>query len=707
MKNRIVKYSTFVLIVTLFSFCLPKDTKDLEKRDVMRAAMMKSLQLDHYLDMRINDAFSLKVYDLYIKSLDYNKKFLIESDISVLNSFSTKLDDEINEGGFAFLDTSVGIINKRIAQAETYFEEFLNKPFDFTVKEDIELDSKKLQFAKSEADLKDAWRKSLKYQVLVKYVENIERQEKAEKENDTSYVAKNIDTLEKQARLKVLKSHRDWFKRLKRLDETDRLNTYMKCITLAYDPHSAFYPPKEKEDFDISISGKLEGIGATLQEKDGYIEVIRIVAGSASWKQGDLKSGDVILKVAQGEEEPVDIVDMRLDEAVRLIRGPKGTEVRLTVKKKLDGMIKVIPIIRDVVILEETYAKSAVVKHEKIGSTIGYINLPKFYADFSGRGGRSCSKDVKKELEKLQLDKVEGIVIDLRDNGGGSLSDVVDMAGLFIPKGPIVQVKSRTGAPSLYGDLDPRVQYDGPLVILVNTFSASASEILAAAIQDYKRGVIIGTPTYGKGTVQRFADLDRYLKFGDTDFKPLGSIKLTTQKFYRINGGATQLKGVIPDIILPDTYSYIDIGEREMDCVMPWDEIAPAEYDISKVFRKKINKVVKKSKKRVAKSDIFSKIREQAQYLKTQRDITVYSLNLDEYRKNEDRLKKESEKYKNLQPEIKEFEILTPTADEKLVKSNETKTETNKQFQKGLKNDPYLLEAIRVIKDMKYKKKKK
>ena len=357
-----------------------------------------------------------------------------------------------------------------------------------------------------------------------------------------------------------------------KIDESDWLSIYLNSITTIYDPHTAYFPPQDKENFDIAMSGQLEGIGARLTSKGGFIVVAEIVPGSACWRQGQLKVGDKILKVGQGDEEPIDITDMRTDHAVKYIRGKKGTEVRLTVKQ-VDGSVITIPIIRDIVILEETYTKSAVIDNK------GYINLPKFYADFSGNGGRDCSDDVKNEILKLKEEGVEGIILDLRNNGGGSLQDVVEMAGLFIKEGPIVQVKAKVGKPRVYSDTDESVYYDGPLVVMVNTYSASASEILAAAMQDYGRAVIVGgsPTTFGKGTVQRAFDLDGFVSEAYDEIKPLGALKLTLQKFYRIDGGTTQLKGVTPDIILPDTWSYLNVGEKDQEFPIPWDEIGSPE----------------------------------------------------------------------------------------------------------------------------------
>ncbi len=696
MRVKVIKYSSLLLIVLLFGFCLPKSTKDLSKRSVLQQTMITSLKQGHYIDFKINDDFSKRVYGLYLDFIDVNKKFLIQDDIEKFSKYETKIDNQINDGEFEFFKLSYKILNQRIEEAKEYYTEILKEPFDFTIDEEIELDAEKYDYAANKKELREMWRKATKYQTLLRIRELQKRQKE-----DSTKTEKTFAELEKEAREKVLKSNDDWFKRMSKIEEEDRFNTYMKAITSAYDPHTTFYPPKEKEDFDIGISGKLEGIGATLQEKDGYIKVVRIVPGSASWRQGQLKAGDIILMVGQGDEEPVDIVDMRLDNAVRLIRGPKGTVVKLTVKK-VDGSQQVIPIIRDIVILEETYAKSAVIKHKEIGQKVGYIKLPKFYADFSGAGGRSCSGDVRTELLKLKSEEVDGVILDLRDNGGGSLQDVVDMAGLFFPSGPVVQVKARTGSPYVLKDEDPGVIYDGPLVILTNTLSASASEIMAACIQDYERGVIIGSAsTYGKGTVQRLLGLDRMLSPEGSKYKPLGSLKLTTQKFYRVNGGATQLKGVVPDIILPDEYSYIDIGEREVEYSMPWDEISKVDYSTEIGRVSNLDEIKKKSAERTKDNETFAMIDEKARKLRSQRDKTKVTLNLEKYKAYEDRLDKESKKYDDIEKTIEALEVSILQKDQDRITSDSTKRVSFEDWSKNIRKDSYINEAIHVIRDIK------
>jgi len=411
----------------------------------------------------------------------------------------------------------------------------------------------------------------------------MEMQKKAKEKNDTVRI-KNFEELEKSARAKVLKQNNDYFRRMGQLERKDYFALYLNAINGSYDPHTSFFPPKDKEDFDIRMSGQLEGIGATLQQKDEYIKVVNIVPGSPSWKQGELKAGDLILKVAQGDDEPLDLIGMRLDKAVKFIRGKKGTTVKLTVKK-VDGSTKVISIIRDVVVIEATYAKSVIVTTKDTHKRIGYIYLPSFYVNFNKKGGgRRSADDVLKEINKLKTEGVDGMIIDLRNDGGGSLQDVVTMGGYFIKKGPIVQVKQKGKKAETLSDTDPKIQYDGPLAIMVNSNSASASEIFAAAMQDYGRGIIIGEQSFGKGTVQNLIDLNRFMPTKD---KKLGKLKITIAKFYRITGSSTQKLGVMPEIEFP-SIPRTDFGEASRPSALKWDQIRTAkfrEYDeLSKYF---------------------------------------------------------------------------------------------------------------------------
>ncbi|MDX2003338.1 MAG: carboxy terminal-processing peptidase [Chitinophagales bacterium] len=672
---------------------------DIDKNKVILDLIVQGLSTNHYKDIPIDDQFSIKVYDLYLKRLDYNKRFFLQSDMDALRMYRMQVDDQVKKGDYTFFDKAIGIFNKRFDQTEKYYKDILDKPMDFTVNETFETDPEKRSYPKNEKEMIDLWRKSLKYQVLVKIDEQLQRQEEATEKKDTSVKILSLAEIEKDAREKVRKSYDNFYTRMRKIDMDEQRSLYLNAITSTFDPHTNFFPPKDKENFDISMSGQLEGIGATLQEDNGYIKVTSIVPGSPSYKQGELKEGDYILKVAQATGEPVDIVDMPVDEAVKLIRGKKGTEVKLTIKKK-DGIIKTISIIRDVVQLEETYAKSTILQKGENKVKVGYVHLPKFYADFSHQGGRNSGTDMAKEIAKLQQEGVDGIVIDLRNNGGGSLQDVVDMGGLFIGTGPIVQIKPRAGAPYVMEDRDPSVKWDGPLVIMINEYSASASEILAAAMQDYGRAVIIGSETsFGKGTVQRFFDLDDFVGSELEGIKPLGTVKLTTQKFYRIDGRTTQLRGVSSDVVLPDNYAYFESGEEEEDYPLEWDEINPVRYERWS-NGKEIKEVSALSKNRVKTNAYFQKIDENAKRLKSLSDSTVQTLNLEQFHKRSNQLDAIAKQYDKLEKGDSTLAFTTPKDDLVIINSDTTRQQTNKKWHEDIRKDMYIGEAINVIQDL-------
>jgi carboxyl-terminal processing protease len=653
--------------------------------------------MGHFKPRLIDDKFSEDVYELYLKRIDINKKFLLQTDINELKLMRNQIDDQLREDKFDFFIKSTEILNKRYAEVEGFYKDLLKTPFDFTKEEKIETDPKKLQYPSDNKAQREEWRKLFKYQTLIRMSEALETQEKAQLKKDTVIEVKSIESIEKESREKVEKSYIDFFKRLKKVDETDRAGMFLNALANVFDPHTEFFPPKVKDNFDIQMSGQLEGIGAQLQEKDGAIKVSNIVPGSASWRQGELKAGDIILKVAQGKEEPVDVTDMRLDDAVQLIRGKKGTEVRLTVRKP-DASLKVIAIIRDIVVLDETYAKSLIIEE---GEKIGYLKLPSFYADFNKPGGRRCAIDVKNEVIKLKEQQVQGLIIDLRNNGGGSLQDVVEMAGLFIDKGPIVQVKTTGSNAEVLEDKNPGILYDGPLVILVNNISASASEIMAAAIQDYKRGVIIGgEQTFGKGTVQRVVSLDDRLDYTQISYAPVGSLKLTMQKFYRVNGGSTQLKGVNSDIMLPDKFEKLYKGEREEEFPMAWDEIKPANIT-PWTPNWNFDEVKKKSRLRVEGDITFKQINALEEKYKKQADNTLISLNLDKYRAEQKKNNEETDILEKLEKEGKQLNAYAMAQDLEKIATDSTKKVMNEDWIKGVKKDTYIKEAVNVIKDLK------
>ena len=459
-----------------------------------------------------------------------------------------------------------------------------------------------------------------------------------------------------------------------------------------------YFPPQEKENFDMRMTGRLEGIGALLQESEGYIKIRSIVTGSACWRQGDLEAGDLILKVAQGDGEPEDIVDAPMKEVLKLIRGPKGTEVRLTTQKK-DGEIIIIPIIRDVVVQEETYAKSAVVQDATTQRKYGYLFLPGFYAKFGKKDGRSSAEDVDIELEKLIAENVEGIVLDLRNNGGGSLTDAVEMSGLFIKDGPIVQVKVTGQRAEVKSDFNSNITYDGPLIVLVNSFSASASEIVAAALKDYNRAYIVGgATTYGKGTVQTFTDLNRYLKPGTNLENPFGSLKFTIQQFYRINGSSTQYKGVKPHVLLPDMYDLDDFGERSLDYCVQWDSVAAMPFTRWDGNNVDLTIVCDKSASRMQSLETFQKLNERITWMKTVSNQTDVSLFYDDVRNKRDERRKMNEEYDEINTVNEDFTI--KSLQDITVEGDTVAMTRIKNWEKQISKDFYLHETLNIMNDI-------
>lgn len=678
-----------VLTISSFTFF------QFSRNQVLLDMLMSALNQAHYNPLTINDDFSEKAFKLYLKNLDYSKKMLTQADVDALSKYRRTIDDEVNAGTFEFFQLSYDLITKRIKEKESWSKELLDKPMDYTIDEDYETDGEKTKYAANDAELKNEWRKMLKYQVIGRLDEMMTAQEKADSAGAKPTVKKSFDSLEVDARRKTLKANQDWFKRLNKISYKERVSAYINTITGIYDPHTEYFAPKEKKKFDQSMSGQFEGIGARLQQKDGFIRVSEVIPGSPSAKQGELKAGDEIHKVAQGAAEPVDVTNMDMDDAIELIKGKKGTEVRLTVKKP-DATFKVIPIIRDVIEIEETYAKSAILHNKK---KTGYIYLPMFYADFTRNGAHRCAADMRKEIEKLKKQGVEGIIIDLRDNGGGSLQEVVEMAGLFIPKGPVVQVKNKKGEVNVMEDKNSDVVWDGPLAIMINHNSASASEILAAAIQDYKRGVIVGTQSFGKGTVQSFIELDQYLLPQFDTMRPIGSVKITMQKFYRINGGATQLKGVMPDVTLPDVYAHIDMGEKDLDYPMPWDEISKATYDEYKVIN--YDKVKKGNAERLKTNSAFKLIDNESKEFKERRDDTKYNLKLENYRAEAKQMREKNKRYDELKLEIKGFHAELPTVDNEAIANDTIKINKEKKWIANIKKDNYIFETSNIIMDSK------
>ncbi len=696
--------SLIAIAFAVWSFTPSADRS--EKEAIMIQTMLSGLEQLHFNPVEIDDQFSKRVYDLYMDRIDGGHRWLTQKDVARLEKHRLDIDDQTLKASFPFFDLSEQLLIEGIGKAEGFYQDILAKPFDYTAKESIEFDGEKKPFAKDDAELKDYWRKSLKYEVMARLADKIEAQSQEdveEKEAAEEKEEKSFEEMEKEAREAVKENYDKVFNRLSKLRRSDRFSDYLNAITNIYDPHTGYYAPKDKENFDITMSGALEGIGARLMTEGDYTKVSEIVPGGPAWKQKELEANDLITAVAQEGEEPVNVMGYRIDDVVKLIRGKKGTTVNLTIKK-VDGTIKTIAIVRELVITAESYAKSVILDLPGKANNIGYIKLPRFYADFNRSGGRSCATDVANEVEKLKDQNVNGIILDLRNNGGGSLRDVVKMSGLFIEEGPIVQVKSRGEAPDVLEDRDDDVQYDGKLIVLVNQFSASASEILAAALQDYGRAVIVGSKsTFGKGTVQRFIDLDRALR-GYNEVKPLGNIKLTIQKFYRVNGGSTQLKGVVPDIVLPDRYHYIEVGEKDHEYPMDWNKIDKVDYSQAVTSLDGLDQWKSASEKRVNNNPTFQLVLESAKRLQEQREDTDYSLNLKEYQKEMEELEKESKKYEDMFKEIEGLSIRNLEVDMDFINEDESRVARNDDWVKSIKKDIYIEEALNILRDMDDKK---
>jgi len=684
-------YKVIVLVLLLagafVAFRQQKIEKD--KETAILYATQRVIEYAHYSPKKLDDNFSKAVFKQFIEDIDPSKRYLLKSDIDTLKAFETQIDDEIRAGNLKFYEKAYEIIQKRQAQVLPFIDEILEKGFDFNQEEVVSTDYEHIPPAQDLKELKERWRKYLKFNTLSRLYEKL-KAEKKKAEKDSTYVAKKRDELEKEALKDTRKSIKTYTDMLKEMEESEYFSIFMNAITMQNDPHTNYFSPQGKERFDTSMSGSFEGIGARLQKEGDYVKIVEIIAGGPAWRDGNLKVGDLIQKVAQDKEDPVDIMGMRLSKVVKLIKGPKGTVVNLIVKR-VDGSIETIPITRDRVELEETFAKSVIINDKD--KKYGYIYLPKFYIDFKEKNQRSAATDIKKELQKLQAEKVEGIILDLRNNGGGSLSTVIDIGGFFIDKGPIVQVRDKKGDVEVLKDADKSIVYDGKVVVMINELSASASEILAAALQDYNRAIIIGSQSYGKGTVQNLIELTRVQgdKYGD-----LGALKWTTKKFYRINGGSTQRKGVVPDIILPDTYMYLDnIREEDEPTALPWDKIEQASYKKYDIKRKA--EIVATEQARINQSEIFQHIKEKARWLADSKKDHIIYLKWDEYVKDIEKTDKISKKYDSLIKFEAGYDIKSLPED-LLKKKNDTSfTIRREKWIKDLKKDPYLNEAVKIL----------
>lgn len=694
-KNLKVLFLAVFVAATSCSFTT-KEFNDPDKDKVLLDLITYVLQKGHYDSKDIDDVFSEGVYTDFIDGLDPLKRYFLASDIDDFSVYKTEIDDQIKNKELVFFDLVYTRFTQRIEEVKEMYTGLLDVPFNYSVAETINVDYDNLAYVSSKSEMVARWRKQLKFSTISTYYDIIE-EEKTKKDSEEGYTPLSDEEIEEKARNTSRTSLGEYFDFTDDLERKDYFAVFLNTIVEEFDPHTNYFAPPDRDRFDLRMSGKLEGIGARLQKKNDYVNVIEIISGGPAWRGEHIEVGDIILKVKQADEEDaVSIVGMRLDDAVKLIKGPKGTRVTLTIKR-VDGSIEEEVITRDVVELAETWAKSTII--DKEDKTFGLINLPAFYFDMENYKERNAATDIKKEIERLKEEGMEGLVLDLRDNGGGSLRTAVDIGGLFIKNGPIVQVASGGRNKEVLKDKNNEVVWDGPLVILVNELSASASEILAAAMQDYKRAIIIGSKqTYGKGTVQNMIDLNQWLR--KNDLGDMGALKLTTQKFYRVNGGSTQLEGVKSDVVMPDRYSYIDIGERDYDNPLPYDKIEPADYEIWDGYID-FQETINRSKQRMAQSQQLMLIDENAQWIKKRRDEMDVDLNFSAYSAEIAKRKEETKKFDVIDDYDNKLNYRSLANEIELMRQDTTLREKRKRWHKNLSKDIYVEEAVNVLEDLK------
>ncbi|MDC6405367.1 MULTISPECIES: carboxy terminal-processing peptidase [Maribacter] len=699
MKRNLAYVLTVMLVAVASCSFTNKSFENDDKDKLLLDLITYVLEKGHYEPKDINDDFSVSVFEDFIDVLDPTKRYFLASDIADFEQYKFQIDDQIKNTDISFFNLVYERLIKRMGDAKEIYKEVLKQPFDYTQNESISIKYEDEPFASNKEELKERWRKQLKYATLGTYDSKISHAEKPADEastDDHDHSAHTPEEAEIESRKSTEATLDEFFDFVDDLERKDWFVQYINTIVDEFDPHTFYFAPDDKEKFDMNMSGKFEGIGARLQKKPEGAKIVEIISGGPVWRDQRLEVGDEIIKVGQNGEEPINIVGMRLDDAIKLIKGPQGTIVDLTVRK-VDGSLEEISLTRDVVELEESYAKSAnIIRGDQ---KFGIINLPKFYVDFEDYNERNAATDVAKEVERLKEEGAEGLILDLRDNGGGSLKTVVEMAGLFIKDGPIVQVRSGNKQKEVYDDNDERIQWDGPLVILVNELSASASEILAAAMQDYKRGIVIGSKqTFGKGTVQNVIPLDNIVR--SNEHGDLGAIKLTTQKFYRINGGSTQLEGVKSDVVVPDKYSYIDLGERDQANPLKWDKITPADYEVWNGYLD-YEQTVAKSKKRMASNPQIKLIEENAKWLKSEQDETEISLNYITYKEEKEKDKEQSDYFKNLSDYDSKLTFESLKYEQELFTQDSVLREKRDRWHKSLAKDVYVEEAVNVLEDLK------
>jgi carboxyl-terminal processing protease len=711
MQRKNLKYLIPILVGTIVVLSFKLLGPQEEKEQVIFSLIRDALTNVHLQPRPVDDELSIEVYENYLESMDYNKLFLTQEDLDTLYAYRLLLDDALNENNTAFFELSYTLVSAGIERSKNIYTELLQEPFDYTTVEYTWTDTESKSFAADQSALVNEWRKHLKWRIINRIHEKEQAQEE-DIENGEKDDLKTFEEFEREAREKELELQNEWYSDLMDFTRLEWFGMYMNAYCEAFDPHTSYLAPQQNKDFELSMTGQFEGIGAQLKKEGDYITIERIIAGSACWRQGDLEAGDKIIAVAQGEEEPVDVVGYKISEGIKLIRGKKGTEVRLTVKKK-DGSRMVIPIIRDVVELESTFARSVVLdggiydrksaeNKGRIGIKTGYIRLPKFYVDFYKSTNRNAADDIKAEIEKLKAEGVEGIVFDLRSNGGGSLQAAIEIAGLFTEKGPMVQVKNFQNGTRQKSNRGNKIYWDGPLVILVNEYSASASEIVSAALQDRGRALIVGPSksTFGKGTVQNMFDFDRAVGGNLNSLKPLGAIKITTEKFYRINGGTTQLQGVIPDIILPGAYDEIAVGEKEYDNALAVDQVGRATYTFDNSWSVPFSRAKERSAERLANEGTYNVFKEYAEWIAKGKDNKRIPLNYTGYVAFQDSISAQSDLFKNINKAPDSLGVVALPDHLTMFETDSAQADIYHKWYKNLSRDLVLREGVKVVNDL-------
>ena len=670
-----------ILSLTIFGFTLKKNKlSDPDKEKVLLEIVKYVVERGHYNSIELDDNFSVKIFDDFISKLDPQKRFFTVNDIRQLNRYKYKIDDQIKNYQLEFFEETYKTYNQRVSDAKLFVDKVFETDFDFSENEYIDLNNDSIPFSFSKNQLFERWRKQIKYSVL-----DIVTQRYSSDSLDFHEIKTNAIST-------VKKNTNDFFDYANELDRDDWFSVFVNSFVSQFDPHTFYFKPDDKEKFDVSISGKFDGIGARLSRADGNVKIVDVIIGGPVWRDKLLDVGDVILAVGQGDDELVSIYGMKLDDSIKLIKGPAGTIVTLRVKK-IDGQIQDVKIKRDEVELEETFAKSTVIS--KNDNNYGYISLPKFYADFDNYKNRNSANDVKNEIIKLKNNGIQGLILDLRNNGGGSLQTVVEMTGLFIEKGPVVQVKSIGNRKKVLYDRDPQVYWDGPLVLLINEMSASASEIISAALQDYNRAIIIGSEkSFGKGTVQNIVDLNRFISNTDYD---MGALKVTTDIFYRINGESVQLEGVQSDIIIPDSYMYIFNGERDEKNPIKWDKIGPATYTKWNKYSDKFNYVKDQINKKLDQNKLINNIYDRAEWIRNQQNQKNVPLNIVKYKDYQKNQKQKASQFDDISKYQNELSFNLLKTEKTFINANKEMFEARSKWHESLSKDIFIDQAVNAL----------